>query len=212
VLKTHRASDPGAFEVANQLHKLSGAPFVFTKISRLIVDMNRSPESPTALSRWTKSLSPKEQTRIFDALYLPYRELIYSKVTAALKSRSSADRPRLVHLGIHSFSPYIDPARRGCHIGILFDPKNEFESSFATRLRENLEILFPDLGVRLNFPYRGDADGLTTDLRKRHSPRSYAGIEIEFNQAFLRNLQKKKSISTFTRTFYVAVETTLTSF
>jgi hypothetical protein len=40
----------------------------------------------------------------------------------------------------------------------------------------------PQLVVRLNYPYRGSADGLTTHLRRLHPNSDYAGIEIEVNQ------------------------------
>jgi hypothetical protein len=36
--------------------------------------------------------------------------------------------------------------------------------------------------VRRNYPYRGDADGLTTHLRKRYPDGRYTGVEIEVNQ------------------------------
>ena len=38
------------------------------------------------------------------------------------------------------------------------------------------------LRVRRNYPYRGDADGLTTTLRRRFPWQRYLGIEIEVNQ------------------------------
>ena len=40
----------------------------------------------------------------------------------------------------------------------------------------------PELRVRYNYPYRGDSDGLTTWLRKKHPAARYLGIEIEINQ------------------------------
>ena len=194
VLKTHRGSDFGALEVARLLSRLTSTPLYFTKISRLIVDMNRSPVSPTALSRWTNSLSKIEQKQIFEKLYWPYPELIYSKVELAMRFKKSSEPHsrrsftttdiRLVHFGIHSFSPYIESSRRDCQIGILFDPKRPLETKAARHLQIHLKRLFPDLGIRLNFPYRGNGDGLTTDLRKRYRPTQYVGLEL--NQVLLK--------------------------
>jgi predicted N-formylglutamate amidohydrolase len=196
VLRTHRGSDPGAFAVANELERLTRTKLYYTKISRLVVDMNRSPESETALSRWTKSLSEDERARIFETIYWPYRRLVDSKVKTAL-----GNERRLAHVGIHSFSPYLDPSRKSCDIGLLFDPKSRFETRLCKQLKVHLERLFPDLGIRMNFPYRGDADGLTTDLRKKYRPTRYAGIEIEFNQALLRKLIKQNSLKAFALNF-----------
>jgi predicted N-formylglutamate amidohydrolase len=209
VLETHRGWDPGAFEIANELQKLSGAPLYFTKLSRLIVDMNRSSRSSSLLSKWTSGLPPAQRARILERFYFPYRSTIETAVSKELKKNSVA------HLGIHSFSPYLDPARRSCQIGILFDPKNRFEVEIAQHLRDRLEVVFPRLEIRMNFPYRGDDDGLTTDLRKKirssRISKRYAGIEIEFNQAFLRKLQKQKSTRSFSRLFYFALESALSN-
>lgn len=203
VLKTHRGWDPVAHEVGAMIAKKLASPYIFTKLSRLVVDMNRSPESPTALSRWTKTLSLDDQAAIFDDYYHPYRHLIQNHVQHRLKNR------RVIHFGMHSFSPYLDPARVSCDIGILFDPKSRLETKIAENLRSHLSRLFPDLGIRMNYPYRGDADGLTTDLRKKHGKRIYAGLEIEFNQAFLRKLKKRRSLSPFAFNFSVCLASTL---
>jgi hypothetical protein len=39
--------------------------------------------------------------------------------------------------------------------------------------------------VRLNYPYAGAADGLTTWLRRRHPQSRYLGVELEINQAIV---------------------------
>jgi hypothetical protein len=39
--------------------------------------------------------------------------------------------------------------------------------------------------VRRNYPYRGNADGLTTALRRVHGADRYVGIEVELNQRLL---------------------------
>jgi hypothetical protein len=44
----------------------------------------------------------------------------------------------------------------------------------------------PEWRVRRNYPYRGDADGLTTHLRERLPAREYVGVELEVNQALVR--------------------------
>lgn len=207
ILETHRGWDPGAFKIASELSKISRAPFYFTKVSRLIVDTNRSLQSETLFSKLTAGLEAAKKDQILRHFYLPYRGRVEKAVESELR------RSPIAHFGIHSFSPYLDPARRGCHIGVLFDPKSRFETDLANHLFRHLEVLFPKLGIRKNFPYRGDADGLTTDLRKKHARPNrvarYAGLEIEFNQAFLRKLEAQNSTREFARIFHFALESAL---
>ncbi|HEX8011112.1 MAG TPA: hypothetical protein VF814_09280 [Casimicrobiaceae bacterium] len=42
----------------------------------------------------------------------------------------------------------------------------------------------PRIRVRPNYPYAGNADGLTTYLRRRFPAGSYLGIELEINQRY----------------------------
>ena len=42
--------------------------------------------------------------------------------------------------------------------------------------------MLPDLSIRCNYPYKGNADGFTTYLRKQFSEKKYLGIELEINQ------------------------------
>lgn len=203
VLRTHRGSDPGAAAIAREVAKQTRTPLYSQKISRLVVDMNRSVGSDTLLSRWTKSLPPADQQRILDEIYRPYRNLIYDEVDRALRNA------RVVHIGIHSFSPYLDPARRSCHIGILFDPRSRFETKTAEILRDQLALAFPRLGIRMNYPYRGDGDGLTTDLRHTHPKTRYAGLELELNQAVLKKLTAAQTLKPFARSLAAAIESAL---
>jgi hypothetical protein len=53
------------------------------------------------------------------------------------------------------------------------------------RWSRELRISRPELRVRLNYPYRGTSDGLTTALRREHAAASYIGIEIEMNQRLI---------------------------
>jgi predicted N-formylglutamate amidohydrolase len=70
-------------------------------------------------------------------------------------------------------------------VGLLYDSRRAGEKLLCTRWEEILEALDPTLRVRRNYPYRGAADGLPTWLRRRFPGRSYAGVELELNQALL---------------------------
>jgi hypothetical protein len=70
-------------------------------------------------------------------------------------------------------------------VGFLYDPKRPLEASFARAWRAALQERQPRLALRLNAPYRGWTDGLTTALRRQWSAKRYVGIELEVNQRFV---------------------------
>ena len=92
----------------------------------------------------------------------------------------------VVHVGVHSFTPVLNGVRRNADIGLLFDPRRAMESAFCRSWKTAIEALDPTLRVRLNYPYRGTSDGLTTALRRTHDGGAYLGVEIELCNALLR--------------------------
>jgi predicted N-formylglutamate amidohydrolase len=111
--------------------------------------------------------------------YFPYREWVYEQVRSATNSGE-----RVLHLSCHSFTPRLSGVERRADVGLLYDPRRAFEREFCTAWQRELESARRNLIVRRNYPYRGYADGLTTDLRRRHPHPDYAGIELEVNQKF----------------------------
>jgi predicted N-formylglutamate amidohydrolase len=92
---------------------------------------------------------------------------------------------RVLHLGIHSFTPQLDGRPRTADLGVLYDPGRPGEAAFASRLASSLKRLLPGWSVRRNYPYRGVADGLVTVLRRRFGDADYLGIEVEVSQSRL---------------------------
>jgi predicted N-formylglutamate amidohydrolase len=87
---------------------------------------------------------------------------------------------------VHSFTPVWRGAKRNFAIGILYDPNRPRERSLAIDWQRRLRAELPRLGVRRNAPYRGDADGLTTALRREFPAERYLGLELELNQRAIR--------------------------
>ena len=50
-LASHIAWDPGALELSRALSEILDAPLVYSAVSRLLIDPNRDPESPSAVAR-----------------------------------------------------------------------------------------------------------------------------------------------------------------
>ncbi|HEY6599613.1 MAG TPA: N-formylglutamate amidohydrolase [Pseudomonadales bacterium] len=177
VLQSHRGWDPGALTLARSLAKLLDAPLIASQTSRLLVDLNRSEHHPKLFSAMTDVLQDDARNRILDEHYRPYRD----DVEAAGDAIIDADA-RIVHISVHSFVPVLDGKTRRADIGLLYDPRRTREAALCNRWIMALGASLPDLEVRRNYPYRGDADGLTTALRRRYRAADYIGIEIELNQ------------------------------
>lgn len=181
LLESHRGWDPGALTIARQMAKKLDAPIEFSTTSRLLVELNRSIGHPSLFSAITKPLPHAERERILAEHYFPYRARIEKEMAEIMHSLSR--RGALLHISVHTFTPVLNGEVRNTDIGLLYDPRREGEREFARQWRTALHRVAPELRVRLNYPYRGAADGFTTHLRKRFPASRYLGFELEINQA-----------------------------
>lgn len=172
---SHRGFDRGALVVARLLARELNAPLFYSTVTRLLVDLNRSRGHPRLFSEFVRETSPETRSRILDRYYRPYRREVERSI-----ERVISEGDRVLHLGVHSFTPVWDGFLRNADLGLLYDPSRRPERGFAVSLQRVLD--FRELRIRRNYPYRGSADGFTTDLRRLHPPSGYLGIEIELNQ------------------------------
>jgi predicted N-formylglutamate amidohydrolase len=179
LLESHRGWDPGALVLARALAGMLGVPLIAHRVTRLLVDPNRSRSHPALFSERTRALPRAERERILRLHWTPHRERVARAVGEGLRGGG-----RVAHLGVHSFTPVWRGVPRAVDLGLLYDPRRAAERRLCERWQGHLARLAPDLCVRRNQPYRGAADGLTTALRRRFGPR-YLGIEIETSQALL---------------------------
>lgn len=179
LLNSHRGYDPGALELAKLFASQFGGPLFFATVSRLLVELNRSPHHPALFSIVTRSLSRADRMEVVKRYYTPYRHRVERAIALRLRRRR-----RVLHLSVHSFTPVLDGVVRRADLGLLYDPQRRQEAAFCRRWQQKLRQSLPALLVRRNYPYRGAADGLTTSLRKRFPAQRYIGIELEVNQRF----------------------------
>ena len=177
VLASHRGYDPGALTLARDLARAFDAPLVASTVTRLLVELNRSPGHPQLHSEITRDLAPSEKARLAARYYEPYRQEVEQRVAQA-----TAARRRVIHISAHSFVPVLNGRRRNADIGLLYDPGRPAERALCARWSQCLGARASRLRVRRNYPYRGYADGLTTYLRRRYARNGYLGVEIEVNQ------------------------------
>jgi predicted N-formylglutamate amidohydrolase len=177
LLESHRGWDPGTLELGVALARRLSIPLVVTTVTRLLVDTNRSLGHHQLFSEISQRLGETDRDTVLEHYYFPHRRRVAEAVDRGLESGA-----RVLHIGVHSFTPVLDGDERRFDIGWLYDPRRRAERAVADRLRAALALRRPDLRQRRNAPYLGRADGLTTSLRKRHGEASYLGIELEINQ------------------------------
>jgi predicted N-formylglutamate amidohydrolase len=178
VLDSHRGWDSGALDLARAIATSLDAPLVANTVSRLLIEPNRSPGHPQLFSEFTRRLPREEKERIRALYYDPHRGAVEAVVRSALRTHA-----RVVHIGVHTFTPVLDGRRRRADAGLLYDPARRMETIFCDLWMIALARVAPSLHVRRNYPYRGTSDGLTTALRRKFPAARYLGIELEVNQA-----------------------------
>jgi predicted N-formylglutamate amidohydrolase len=177
LLHTHRAYDAGALRVAREMSDALAAPLLVSTVSRLLIDLNRSPGHPQLFSEATRAAAPDIREEIFQRYYRPYRTKAETQIAQAIESGS-----RVIHISCHSFTPELNGKMRDADIGLLYDPARTAEAGLCRRWQVALRIYAAALKARMNYPYTGTADGFTVYLRRRFPAESYLGIELEINQ------------------------------
>lgn len=178
-LSSHKGWDIGALILAKQLSVSLDAPLYYATTSRLLVELNRSLHHPNLFSKFTKSLPISEKLHILKQFYHPYRTNVEAVIQNHLREKG-----KVIHISVHSFTPVWDGQARNADIGLLYDPTTA-EKGFCYAWKKAI-LALSHMKVRLNYPYKGTADGFTTYLRKQ-LPKGYMGVELEVNQKLLLN-------------------------
>jgi len=180
LLQTHRGHDIGAFSLAKAMAAVLDVPLLAHDVTRLLVDVNRSPNRPDAFSEVSGHLSEDHKNELLQRYHQPYRHEVRQRIEKMLRQ----DRT-VIHIGVHSFSPMLNGERRDMDLGLLYDPQRTAEKLFCRHWRQQIRKRNRDIVIRYNAPYRGIADGLTTTMRGVFKPQRYLGLELEVNQSLL---------------------------
>jgi predicted N-formylglutamate amidohydrolase len=176
LLSSHRAVDLGSAELTACLARRTGVRPHRARVTRLLVDCNRSPGHPGLYSEFSRALPAAERARLLERYYRPYREAVEADVARGIEAGQT-----VLHVSVHSFARVLDGQERNADVGLLYDPGRERERALCRRWQSLLQTE-PGLRVRRNYPYRGVADGLVTWLRRRFPAGRYVGIELEVCQ------------------------------
>ena len=204
-LASHVAYDLGARDVARFYAQALGAELHEGSWSRLLVDLNRSATHRALVAERSfgveipgnRDVGDDEMKRRIRTYHEPYRRAAVQALARAVEHRGAC-----VHLSVHSFTPVVAGKARNADVGLLFDPSRANERSFARRWAQ--ELAGSGLRVRLNYPYRGTADGFTKNLRERFPASRYLGIELELNQALLADRPSRMHIARVTERAFEA--------
>ncbi|SFD40494.1 N-formylglutamate amidohydrolase [Algibacter pectinivorans] len=200
-LNTHRGYDLGALYLFTALQPLAYFS-KSSKVSRLLIELNRSLHHAKLFSEFSKNLTKLEKDNVIEHYYSLYRHDVESQIKKLIDANE-----QVLHISVHSFTPVLNSTERRCDIGLLFDSRIKKEKAYCTLLKKEINRFYPTFNVRYNYPYLGKADGFTTYLRKQF-PENYVGIELELNQKFANNNKVSFNIK---QALYNAIESTIYS-
>ena len=181
LVASHRGYDPGALATARTLARAFDAHLMTSTVSRLLVELNRSPGRQFRFSPAMRGVTSDVRAEICRRWYAPY----WTAAEAFVRAARASGR-RVLHVSSHSFTPSLDGDVRRADVGLLYDPARASERALCIAWQRELTRRLPHWTTRRNYPYRGTGDGLTRYLRARFDDRCYCGIELEVNQKHVR--------------------------
>jgi predicted N-formylglutamate amidohydrolase len=168
----HIAWDLGAAEVATRLAGLLDAPLFLAGYSRLLIDLNRPPDSTTSIPEVSEATAIPGNVGIGAAERRRRRALWFDPFHEAVASHLDARHGRATAVvGVHSFTPVFEGVSRPWHAGVLFREAEAFGEELTAAIAARSGAL-----VGRNEPYRvsldhdytvpihGDARGLPSVL------------------------------------------------
>lgn len=176
---SHIAWDPGAETVTRHLGQIFDATVVTATISRLVYDLNRSPEAADAIPAQSeiyeipgnKNLSAEQTSERIERIYRPFESTVQTEID---RYRTA---PALVT--IHSFTPVYNGIARDVQLGILHDRDHRLADALLTDAPA-----FTQLNVQRNKPY-GPEHGVTHTLCIHALPRGLLNVMIEIRSDLL---------------------------
>ena len=171
-LERHIAYDIGILGVSEKLSDLLGAPLVFQRYSRLVVECNRlfsSDESIALKSDGTtipanRGLDPSARAQRVTEIVAPYHD----EITRRLDGQTGQGEP-VILLAMHSFTPSLlsQPFERPWHVGLCFGTDNRFTLPVLAALETEAGLVIgrnEPYGVNMakdySVPIHGEGRGL----------------------------------------------------
>lgn len=196
LLASHAGSDRGALGLALALGPqlarcCAGVELVYAPLSRLIYDLNRSPDRPDACPTrseihriaMNENICMAERLFRMEKVYLPFHDLVRARIARAL---TLGQRPAI--LTIHSFSATWHGVSREVEFGVIHDDM----PALAIRIMAEAG----DLGLvtELNAPYSA-ADHVTHTLRLHALPYRLENAMLELRNDLIATQQMQEAMA-----------------
>ncbi len=188
--RSHIAWDPGALAVAERLSEALDATLVAQKISRLVYDCNRPPESGQAVRSESEVYKIPGNTGLSAAQFAQRTDYIYRPFQRVL-AEAVKTRPQTVLVTIHSFTPVYNGTPREVEVGILHDTDRRLADAML-----NAAVKDPKYNVQRNAPY-GPEDGVTHTLQKHAVAHGHLNVMIELRNDLLTGEAGIETVATW---------------
>ena len=152
-LARHIGWDIGAAELTRELARLLDAPALLNHLSRLVIDPNRRPGTPTSMPEISdgcvvpgnQGLSLDVQVDRVIRWFLPYHRTVARRIAAF---RRAGIVPAVI--AIHSFTPRMNGEDRPWQVGVLWRGDRRLSAPVLAALEARGDLLVGD-----NQPYSG---------------------------------------------------------
>lgn len=199
----HIGWDIGTTDMTRRLAEQLDAPAVLNHVSRLVIDPNRQPRTPTSIPEiadgtvvpGNQNLSIEEKNRRIGLSFLPYHRAI-SRQIARLRRRVGI--PAIV--AMHSFTPAMQRQWRPWHAGVLWADDDRLAGPVLQHLRAD-----ESLCIGANQPYSGNhPDGYSLQF---HALRTgFPNVAFEVRQDLIAT---KKEAEAWADRLYKALQPSL---
>ncbi|HVT62366.1 MAG TPA: N-formylglutamate amidohydrolase [Legionellaceae bacterium] len=190
ILKTHRAFDFGAIEIATAITKQLHCDFVSSKVSRLLIDCDHSLHHANCFSKFSKKLPESEKNALIEKYYDPFHQTLKETI-----SHHIAQQQQVLHISLYTFMPILKGVFLNTGISVLYDSHRHAEKEVARIFHGLLMQEPPCYKIRLNYPFPGTHDYVLQSLRHVFAEKDYLGIKLGINQALISTPQELHTIS-----------------
>ena len=175
-LRRHIAFDIGAAEVAARLAERVGGTLVTQRYSRLVIDCNRDPGLPDAITTLSEDtpipgnvdIAAEERQSRLAEIWAPF----HAALDRLIDDRLAAKRPTTL-VTVHSFTPVYRGVSRPWHVGVISTDERYLAERVLAALRRD-----PALVVGDNQPYSAK-DNVDYTIRRHGRDRGLPHVMIE---------------------------------
>lgn len=181
LLERHIAYDIGVAVLARRLAELLDAPAILDHCSRLVIDPNRRPGSPSSIPPVSdncvvpgnQDVTRDEAERRIRRYFLPYHRTVARRL-------GQFQRQGIVPavIAVHSFTPRMHGLDRPWHVGVLWRDDQRISAPVLEQLRHSEGLVIGD-----NQPYSGIEEfGYTVEFHCQRNLLPHVMFEVRQNE------------------------------